>query len=197
MNRIYSAWIEMMAAAVFIIPIWCIYNRLWFHNWKRTIAYMVFGCYLAAVLSLVGFPDITFVKMDFNVNIIPFVGMAEDFTNTCLNVLLFIPFGFFLPILWSRFRNIKYIAFTGFLAACLIEVSQIFTLRTTDINDIITNTAGTVIGYFIACCITGGFQKRTMSDSRTRDFFVICGSVAGVMFFLQPFVSFWLWEMVL
>ncbi len=123
--------------------------------------------------------------------------MAEDFTNTCLNVLLFIPFGFFLPILWGRFRDIRHAAFTGVLATCLIEVSQIFILRTTDINDIITNTVGTVIGYFIACCITGGFRKRTMSDSRTRDFLVICGSVVGIMLFLQPFVSFRLWEMVL
>ncbi len=197
MNRIYSTLIEMMAAAVFIIPIWCIYNRLWIHNWKRMIGYMVFGCYLAAVLSLVGFPDITFVKMDFNVNMIPFAGMAEDFTNTCLNVLLFIPFGFFLPILWSRFRDIRHAAFAGFLASFLIEVSQIFTFRSTDINDIITNTAGTAIGYFIARWITDGFRKRTMSDSGSSDFYVISGSVVGIMFFLQPFVSFRLWEMVL
>ena len=28
MYRIYSALIEIVAAAVFIIPIWCIYNKL-------------------------------------------------------------------------------------------------------------------------------------------------------------------------
>ena len=43
MYRIYSALIEIVAAAVFIIPIWCIYNKLCFHSWKRTIIYMVFG----------------------------------------------------------------------------------------------------------------------------------------------------------
>ena len=30
MYRIYSALIEIVAAAVFIIPIWCIYNKLCF-----------------------------------------------------------------------------------------------------------------------------------------------------------------------
>ena len=33
-QRIYSALIEIVAAAVFIIPIWCIYNKLCFHSWK-------------------------------------------------------------------------------------------------------------------------------------------------------------------
>lgn len=49
MYRIYSALIEIVAAAVFIIPIWCIYNKLYFRSWKITILYMVFGFYLTAV----------------------------------------------------------------------------------------------------------------------------------------------------
>lgn len=48
MYRIYSALIEVVATAVFIIPIWCIYNKLCFHSWKRTIIYMVFGFYFTA-----------------------------------------------------------------------------------------------------------------------------------------------------
>ena len=32
MYRIYGALIEIVAAAVFIIPIWCIYNKLCFHS---------------------------------------------------------------------------------------------------------------------------------------------------------------------
>lgn len=149
MYRIYSALIEIVAAAVFIIPIWCIYNKLCFHSWKRTIIYMVFGFYFTAVLALVGFPNIASLKIDFAVNIIPFLDMVSDFINACLNILLFVPFGFFLPILWDKFRNIKNIALMGFIVTSLIEISQIFTFRTSDINDIITNTVGTIIGYFI------------------------------------------------
>lgn len=54
MYRICSALIESVAAAVFIIPIWCIYNKLCFHSWKRTIIYMVFGFYFSAVLGIDG-----------------------------------------------------------------------------------------------------------------------------------------------
>mgnify|MGYP006949802116 CR=1 FL=1 len=53
MYRIYIALIEIVAAAVFIIPIWCVYNKLYFRSWKMTILYMVFGFYLTAVLALV------------------------------------------------------------------------------------------------------------------------------------------------
>ena len=124
MYRIYSALIEIVAAAVFIIPIWCIYNKLCFHSWKRTIIYMVFGFYFTAVLALVGFPNIASLKIDFAVNIIPFLDMVSDFINACLNILLFVPFGFFLPILWDKFRNIKNIALMGFIVTSLIEISQ-------------------------------------------------------------------------
>ena len=147
MYRIYSALIEIVAAAVFIIPIWCIYNKLCFHSWKRTIIYMVFGLYFTAVLALVGFPNIASLKIDFSVNDIPFLNMVSDFINACLNILLFVPFGFFLPILWDKFRNIKNIALMGFIATSLIEISQIFTFRTSDINDIITNTVGSIDVY--------------------------------------------------
>ena len=196
MYRIYSMLIEIMAAAIFIVPIWCMYNKLCFHSWKRTIAYMVFGFYLTAVLALVGFPDITSLKVDFTVNIIPFIDMVSDFSNACLNILLFVPFGFFLPILWENFRNVKRVAFMGLITTFFIESSQIFNFRTTDINDIITNTVGTMIGYFIARRITGSFTKRVLLNSKMSDFYVICSSVGVIMFLFQPFVSSLLWEMV-
>ena len=126
MYRIYIALIEIVAAAVFIIPIWCVYNKLYFRSWKMTILYMVFGFYLTAVLALVGFPNIMSLKVELTVNIIPFVYMIDDFVNACLNVLLFVPFGFFLPVLWKEFRNAKKIFIAGFAMTSFIEIAQIF-----------------------------------------------------------------------
>lgn len=197
MHRIYSTLIEIMAAAVFVIPVWAIYNKLFFHSVKRTIVYMAFGFYLSSILALVGFPSITSLELDFSVNIVPFVDMISDFANACLNILLFVPFGFFLPTLWSEFRNKKRVILTGLITTFAIEISQILTLRTTDINDVVTNTLGTIIGYYLAQTITKNFTKYTLPNSRSSDFYVICGSVVLIMFFLQPFVSSMLWEMVL
>ena len=107
MSRIYNALIELVAATVFIIPVWCVYEKIFFQSWKRTLIYMTFGFYLVVVLALVGFPNITMLQMEFTVNLIPFIYMLSDFVNACLNVLLFVPFGFFLPMLWKEFRSIK------------------------------------------------------------------------------------------
>lgn len=68
MYRIYSALIEIVAAAVFIIPIWFIYNKLFFRSWKKTILYIIFGFYLTAVLALVGFPNIISLKVELYVH---------------------------------------------------------------------------------------------------------------------------------
>ena len=83
----------------------------------------------------------------------------------------------------------------GFIVTSLIEILQIFTFRTSDINDIITNTVGTIIGYFIVHRITDNFTKRIFSNSKMSDFYVICSSVVVIMFLFQPFVSSLLWEM--
>ncbi len=197
MHRIYAALIEIVAASVFMIPVFLIYDKAFFHNVKQTFVYIVFGSYLTAVLALVGSPDITSLTVDFTVNLIPFVDMASDFVNACLNVLLFISFGFFVPIAWSGFRDRKKIILAGVGATCIIEISQIFTFRTTDVNDIITKTVGTMIGYFVAKWITKDFTQHIAPNTKNRDLYVICGTVGIIMFLLQPFVSSLLWEMVL
>lgn len=161
------------------------------------MVYMIFGFYLAVVLALVGFPNITMLQTEFTVNLIPFIYMLSDFVNACLNVLLFVPFGFFLPMLWKEFRNIKSVALAGIVATSFVEISQLFTGRATDIDDIITNSIGTLIGYFTVRFVTENFTKRTLSDSKINDFYLICGSVGVIMFFLQPFVSTWLWGILL
>lgn len=197
MSRIYNALIELVAATVFIIPVWCVYEKIFFQSWKRTLIYMIFGFYLVVVLALVGFPNIMMLQMEFTVNLIPFIYMLSDLVNACLNVLLFVPFGFFLPMLWKEFRSIKRVALAGIVATFFIEISQLFTGRATDIDDIITNSIGTLIGYLIVHFVTENFIKRTLSDSKINDFYLICGSIGVIMFFLQPFVSTWLWGILL
>ena len=70
------------------------------------------------------------------------------------NILLFVPLGFLLSIYLEikKRLNIKYIVIAGITVSVLIEVSQLmFSLgRTTNVDDIISNTSGAVIGYFLA-----------------------------------------------
>ena len=61
--------------------------------------------------------------------------------------MLFVPLGFFLPLLYQGFASIRRAAGTGFLFSLSIELIQMFDMGTTDINDLITNTAGCCLGY--------------------------------------------------
>lgn len=196
MYRIYGSFIEILAASIFIIPLFILYGIYIFHNVKRTFIYIVFGFYLVAVLALVGFPDITSLNMNGKINIVPFVNMVSDFVNACLNVLLFVPFGIFLPMLWDKYRNVKSTMLATLYVTVLIEFSQLFTFRTADINDIITNIIGALVGYFGAKWITKNFTQYTKSNVNNKDLYIIFGTVILTMFLLQPFVSSLLWEMV-
>ena len=197
MYRFYMALIEMLAAAVFVVPVLVIEDRLYFRDWKRTALYALFGLYLAAVLALVGFPNLTTLRVDLTVNLIPFLDLAADFKNACLNVLLFVPLGILLPVLWERFRSAKRTILAGLALSCAIELSQIFTFRTTDVNDLITNTAGAALGFLLARRLTCRFSRHVVTGSNRRDFYIVTVSVVLIMFFLQPYVSNALWAKLL
>ena len=148
MYRIYSTGIETAAASAILIPILFLYHIFIFHNIKKTAAYILFSLYLAAICFLVGFPNIAGMRIVLSHNFIPLRGMLTDITNSYLNVLLFIPLGIFVPCLWPEYRSMMKTVGLGLMTSLGIEILQIFTFRATDINDVITNVAGTMIGYF-------------------------------------------------
>ena len=193
MHRIYSALIDIVAAAIFIVPLLALYGKISLRSLKQTLIYIVFAFYLVAVLSLVGFPSVLSLNLDFTINIIPLVDMISD----CLNVLLFVPLGFLLPMLWKKYKAIKNTMLFAMCMTIAIEISQIFTFRTTDINDIITNMVGTLGGYFIAKRITKNFTQYPELNAENKDLYIICGTVMLIMFLLQPFTASLLWELIL
>ena len=197
MHRIYSALIDIVAAAIFIVPLLALYGKISLRSLKQTLIYIVFAFYLVAVLSLVGFPSVLSLNVDFTINIIPLVDMISDFVNACLNVLLFVPLGFLLPMLWKKYKAIKNTMLFAMCMTIAIEISQIFTFRTTDINDIITNMVGTLGGYFIAKRITKNFTQYPELNAENKDLYIICGTVMLIMFLLQPFTASLLWELIL
>lgn len=72
------------------------------------------------------------------------------FINLAGNVLLFVPIGYFLPRLWVKLQNFFLFFFTCTLSVCLVEAVQLFTLLgSLDIDDLILNLFGMVIGYLL------------------------------------------------
>ncbi len=110
-------------------------------------ASFVFCFYLISVLTATGIC----IRPSFSPRIvyIPFTDMIRGPVDTVLNILLFIPFGFFLPLLYKEYDSIGRVALLGFLLSLSIEIIQMFGFGTTDINDLITNTIGSCVGYSI------------------------------------------------
>lgn len=67
--------------------------------------------------------------------------------NLLGNILMFVPFGFFVPLLW-RVPD-RTAAAVGSGASLLIEVVQLWLPRTTDVDDWLLNTAGTLLGIWL------------------------------------------------
>ena len=71
------------------------------------------------------------------------VGLVNIFGN----VLLFVPFGFFLPLLWNRLRSWKKLTLVLFLSSLLLEIVQLlFAIGNFDIDDTLLNVFGGWIG---------------------------------------------------
>ena len=85
-----------------------------------------------------------------NINFIPFKGMIEfgvhGFVNIFGNIFIFMPFGFCAALLSRQEKKIKHIVLEGIGISLGIEIIQVFIIRSSDINDVILNTLGTVLG---------------------------------------------------
>ena len=195
MHRTQLAFLEACVSAMFFLPalLWLHHKR--FHELHKTVGYGVFAFYLSAIYSLAGLPQVLYFSFDANCNFKPFLYMFSDWRSTGLNVLLFIPLGMMLPLLWADFRTLWNPLLAGFGISFFIETLQLFSLRATDINDLITNTAGTLVGYCIGRMVLKRVPRLSPPASQ-GDFPLVSLLVFGIMFFLQPLLFTLFWELI-
>lgn len=195
MYRFYLAAVDMLPAALILIPVFRLLNRTFFHNSRKCILYYLFACYLSVVYVLVGLPNVTYIRAELNLNLIPFAGILADWKNSILNILLFVPLGIMLPLLWDNFRNPLKTVLFGFAMSLAIELLQILTFRATDINDLITNTLGTYIGYLASTVFRRKYPFP--GENKSIELCIVMVTVLITMFFAYPFVSAALWDLIL
>ena len=80
--------------------------------------------------------------------------------NVLLNIALFVPLGFLLPLLTKRFRKWYLALGAGFGVSFLIELTQLITGRgMCDVDDLFTNTLGAMLGWCAAMFVLALHQK--------------------------------------
>lgn len=143
-------------------------------NYKREILYLIFICYIVGLFNLVLVPinfwNIIWYNIFYNFNENPFAGIFDfsyNFIPTIYkiiigeytpdswvkamivgNFLMFIPMGILLSLCFENV-NKKNIFKYAVLIPLAIEVLQLIVGRSFDIDDLVMNFLGIVIGYFI------------------------------------------------
>ena len=134
----------------------------------RALGKILFVLYVFFIIYFLIFSDWygrTGVYTDYHYNLVLFkeikrfweyrdqVGFFAMFTNLFGNVIIFIPFGFFLPMA-SRRRSLSATVFYSFGLSLCVETFQLISkVGSFDVDDILLNTTGSVLGYllFVIC----------------------------------------------
>lgn len=185
--------IRSMSGYLFMIPVLMLYF-LWLMKSGRAqsvlhiAAVFVFEYYLFGLLTVTGIGFTSTMTFRPNISWTPFAGMITGPIDTILNVILFVPLGFFLPLLYKKCRNMKTVALTGFLFSLAVEFVQMFDWGSSDVNDLMTNTAGACVGFGVYCLMARIMPvnlKERIQSSRVNDItevllFAICTFVIMV-----------------
>jgi len=121
--------------------------------------------------SNLGNPDILMYHLQ-KVNVIPFKTIYiniqnpswHDLSNLVGNIIMFIPFGMFLVLL-SKNKGLSFIGVLArslSLSLCLECLQFVFSIGVFDVDDLILNTAGGLLGY----CIIKLYNKIIVITSR-------------------------------
>ncbi len=153
-------------------------------DWKREAELLLMYVNLAVIIRFVFFP---WEKVDGNIkplvidmkrmpdqriNLIPIVNILKNdaawvMQNLVGNIALFIPSGVILPILYKKLDSLWKVTLAGSLISLSIELLQLLMIyRITDIDDLLCNTLGVMIGYGVYAMSKKliGEIRRTQTD---------------------------------
>lgn len=177
----------VVALPIILIFLFCIDRDRLKKKWFWAVLFVM---YMNAMLNVVGIPSAQYIRWDPEINWIPFQDISSaNIVGMVLNVLMFVPFGAFLPIYFARFRKVSATVLAGVLMSFTIELFQLFTFRVTDIDDLIMNTLGTLLGYGIGAVIVHN-QKEESADHDVMKLIAIIGiGIVVVAFVNEPLTT--------
>lgn len=150
---IYSALVLFAFCAVALLVMKCIKNADTM-NWTMFFIFLAYAALVAYVTIFVRVGTVnTSIRMEpFERLIKAFeTGSFEAMEHDVLNMLMFVPLGGLIPLLNTKvFQKLGDACLFGLIASTTIETTQLIAqLGQCDINDIIANTLGAVVGCFV------------------------------------------------
>lgn len=97
------------------------------------------------------------------------LGMGVVIANLLGNVIAFVPFGLFLPIMINNRFGYFGMTLLSFDMSLFIELLQLATkVGSFDVDDLILNTLGGLIGYFIFRCMLKYRRRKVTADEQGK-----------------------------
>lgn len=165
-----SMLIYCIVSMPFYISIRYLYMRKRKINRPRELVMLLFFLYCMSIFSQTIIPDFYVIegKIILNAsslymrgNFIPFQTIRLyyeqlggpiaqiAFYNLAGNIILFIPFGYFIPLLFPKLRGWRKMLAVALCIPLFIECTQYFIGRSIDIDDVFLNAIAIIIGFIL------------------------------------------------
>ena len=165
--------ISFAAGECFFTVLWLLARLIvWIRNrridWKREALMILMYINLAVIIRFSFFPmersggRIQPLLFDpgsvfpFDVNLVPFVHMRDyvsdraELMNFIGNIAMYIPSGIILPVVYTNLDSFPKTVAAGALICLCVEILQLpLFVRVSDVDDIIMNVTGVIIGWCI------------------------------------------------
>lgn len=153
LQLVHSVWPMIFIFTIIIVSIRLVYI---FNNKENFVLHkeLLMLCFIIYILLL--YYIVTFQDNNYGTNnFVPFREIFRYDVNSRLflknvigNVLLFVPFGIFVTY-YVKNDKVYQTLFLSILVSCSIEFAQSVIGRTADIDDVILNSIGGILGYII------------------------------------------------
>ena len=164
--------LELFFAAFWILSRMILWIRQRNVNWNQEAVLLLMYINIAVIIRFTFFPmshvngnvqPLVFdasTAFPFRINLIPFVNLFDYdnkrdlLLNVIGNTAMFIPSGIILPLIYKNLNSFWKVVATGTMISLCIEIIQLpFSVRASDVDDLILNTLGVAIGYGIYAAV--------------------------------------------
>ncbi len=161
------SFICLLALAILYAPIAYLLRRR--AAPAKQFGFFLFGTCVIIVLAATVFLSISkTASADRSLNLIPFRALQETWqmpkpkqlAQTVANVVMFIPLGFTLPLAFQKMRSFWKVTLALALFSLAIECTQYFIGRSADIDDLLLNTLGGMLGCLLFFLVSKRFGKK-------------------------------------
>ena len=158
--------LQFIAIILMMLPFYLILRKPWQRERNREIALGIFVLFMVGLLALAFQGDYRMSSRMFEqardrlitgngINLVPFRSIRAYFihygpdgflVNFVGNIVMFMPWGFGLTLLWKKNQKIWLAALYSLGLTVFIESVQLFIGRSVDVDDLILNFAGGCLG---------------------------------------------------